>query len=98
MLINQNAVFLLGHAVSSIQAIDHVIMLPKNQFAHSRGSHLINVGADSCKLINHQIKPSIYYSAILVLFHPTSGYSEIHFYFEIHSEIAEIDVSGIINR
>ena len=28
------------------------------------------------------------------LLHPTSGYSEIHFYFEIHSEIAEIHVSG----
>ena len=40
------------------------------------------------------------FSVILVLFHmhPTSGYSEIHFYFEIHSEIAEIHVSGIINR
>ena len=38
------------------------------------------------------------YSAILVLLHPSSGYSEIHFYFEIHSEIAEICVSGIINR
>ena len=38
------------------------------------------------------------FSAILVLLHPTSGYSEIHFYFEIHSEIAEIHVSGIINR
>ena len=32
---------------------------------------------------------------ILLLFHPTSGHSEIHF-FEIHSEIAEIYVSGII--
>ena len=29
--------------------------------------------------------------------HPTSGYSEIHFYFEIHSEIAKIHVRGIIN-
>ena len=34
--------------------------------------------------------------AILVLLHPTSGHSEIHFYCEIHSEIAEIHVSGII--
>ena len=34
------------------------------------------------------------FSAILVLFHPTSGYSEIQFYFEIHSEIAEKHVSG----
>ena len=31
-------------------------------------------------------------SAILVLLHPTSGYSEIH------SEITEIHVGGIINR
>ena len=41
--------------------------------------------------------PLIFF-AILVLLHPTSGYSEIHFVFEIHSEIAEIHVSGIINR
>ena len=32
---------------------------------------------------------------MLVLLNPTSGYSEIHFYFEIYSEIAEIHVSGI---
>ena len=32
---------------------------------------------------------------MLVLLHPSSGYSEIHFYFEIYSEIAEIHVSGI---
>ena len=32
---------------------------------------------------------------ILVLLHPTSGYFEIQFYFEIHSEIAKIHVSGI---
>ena len=37
---------------------DHVIMLSKNQSAHSPGSHLINLGANSCKLINHGIKPS----------------------------------------
>ena len=37
-------------------------------------------------------------SAILVLLHPTSGYSEIYFYFEIHFEISEIHVGGIINR
>ena len=30
------------------------------------------------------------FSEILVLLHPTSGYSEIHFYFEIHSEIEVI--------
>ena len=35
---------------------------------------------------------------ILVLFHPTSGVSEIHFNFQIHSEMAEILVSGIINQ
>ena len=40
----------------------------------------------------------VVYSAILVLLHPTSGYSEIQFDFEIHSEVAEIYVSGIINR
>ena len=28
----------------------------------------------------------------MVVLHPTSGYSEIHFYFEIHCEIAEIHV------
>ena len=32
---------------------------------------------------------------ILVLLHPTSGYFEIQFYFEIHSVIAKIHVSGI---
>ena len=32
------------------------------------------------------------FSAILVLLNPTSGYSEVYFYFEIHSEIAEIHV------
>ena len=32
---------------------DHVIMLSKNQSAHSPGSHLINSDANSCKLINH---------------------------------------------
>ena len=26
----------------------------------------------------------------MIFLHPTSGYSEIHIYFEIHSEIAEI--------
>ena len=35
------------------------------------------------------------FSAILVLLHPTSGYSEVYFYFEIHSEIAEIHVEKI---
>ena len=38
------------------------------------------------------------FSSILVLLHPTLGYSEIRFYFEIHSEITEIHVSGIINQ
>ena len=37
---------------------DHVIMMSKNQSAHSPGSHLINLCANSCKLINHGIKPS----------------------------------------
>ena len=32
---------------------DHVIMLSKNQSTHSFGSHLINLCANSCKLINH---------------------------------------------
>ena len=58
MLVNQNAVFLPGHAVSSMNQYDHVIMLLKNQSAHSPGSYLINLGAISCKLINHEIKPS----------------------------------------
>ena len=35
---------------------------------------------------------------ILVLLHPTSSVSEIHFNFQIHSEIAEILVSGFINQ
>ena len=38
------------------------------------------------------------FSPILALLHPTSGNSKIHFSFEIHSEIAEIHVSGIINN
>ena len=38
-----------------------------------------------------------FFSAILVLLHPTSGYSEIKF-FEIRSEVAGIRMSGIINR
>ena len=38
-------------------------------------------------------KSYINFSAILVFLHSTSGYSEIHFYFEIHSEVAEIHVS-----
>ena len=33
------------------------------------------------------------FSAILVFLRSTSGYSEIHFNFEIHSEVAEIHVS-----
>ena len=37
---------------------DHVIMMSKNQSAHSPGSHLITWCANSCKLINHEIKPS----------------------------------------
>ena len=52
MLVNQNA-------VSPMKAIyDHVVMLSKNQSAFSPGSHLINLGANSCKLINHGIKAS----------------------------------------
>ena len=35
---------------------------------------------------------------ILVLLHPTSGVSEIHFNFQIQSEIAEILVTEIINQ
>ena len=37
---------------------DRVIMMSKNQFAHSPGSHLINLCANNCKLINRGIKPS----------------------------------------
>ena len=44
------------------------------------------------------LEESLFFSAILVLLHPTSSYSEIQFRFEIHSEIAKIHVSGIINR
>ena len=36
---------------------DHVILLSKNQSAHSPGSHLINLCANNYKLINHVIKP-----------------------------------------
>ena len=36
---------------------------------------------------------------ILVLLHPTSGYSEIHFYFQIHSEIhASVINEHALNR
>ena len=39
---------------------------------------------------------------ILVLLHPTSGYSEIHFYFEIHSQKAginnKLEKSNLINK
>ena len=91
---------------------DHVSTLSKNQSAHFPGSQLINLYANSCKLINYGIKRSgqqkfcglcqhyqlfRIFSAILVLHHPTLGYSEIHFYFEL-SEIAKIHVSGIINQ
>ena len=38
------------------------------------------------------------FSSILVLLHPTLGYSEIRFYFEIHSEITEIHVSGLLSN
>ena len=91
---------------------DHVITMSKNQSAHFPGSQLINLCANSCKLINYGIKRSgqqkfgglcqhyqlfRIFSAILVLHHPTLGYSERHFYFEL-SEIAKIRVSGIINR
>ena len=37
---------------------DHVIIMSKNQSTHSPGSYLINLGAISCKLINHGIKRS----------------------------------------
>ena len=37
---------------------DHVIMMSKNQSAHSPGSHFINLCANNCKLTNHGIKPS----------------------------------------
>ena len=50
MLIYQNAVFLPGHAVSSIcKQYDHVIMLSKNQSAHSPGSHLHLINLNICK-------------------------------------------------
>ena len=77
---------------------DHVIMLSKNQSAHSPGSHLLKLCAHSCKFINHDHQPFVICSAMLVLFHTTSRSSEIYFYFEIHSEMAEIHVSGIIDR
>ena len=37
---------------------DHIMMLSKNQPAHSPGIHLINLCANGCKFINHGIKPS----------------------------------------
>ena len=41
VLIYQNAVFLPGHAVYHLRKqYDHVIMLSKNQSAHSSGSKL----------------------------------------------------------
>ena len=32
-------------------------MMSKNQSAHTPGSHLINVCANNCKLINYRINP-----------------------------------------
>ena len=62
MLTYQNAAFLPGHAVSSIcKQYDRVIMLSKNQSAHSLGSHLHLIDlifVNNCKLIVHGIKPS----------------------------------------
>ena len=58
MLINQNAVVLPENAVSLCKQYDHVIMLSKNQSALSPGSHLIKLCANTCKFINHGIKPS----------------------------------------
>ena len=52
MLIYQNAVFLSGHAVSMIimtKQYDQVIMLSKNQSAHSPGSHLHLTNLNICK-------------------------------------------------
>jgi len=37
---------------------NHVIMLSKNQSPHSPGIHLTNLCVNSCKFINHGIKPS----------------------------------------
>ena len=58
MLVNQNAIFLPGHAVSSMKATWSCHNLSKNQSAHSPGSDLINLGANTCKLISLGIKPS----------------------------------------
>ena len=51
MLIYQNAVFLLEHAVSIhlCKQNDHVIMLSKTQSAHSPGSHLHLINLNICK-------------------------------------------------
>ena len=37
---------------------DHDIMMSKNQSAHSPVALTLSTGANSCKLINHGIKPS----------------------------------------
>ena len=36
---------------------DHDIMMSKNQSAHSPVALTLSTGANSCKLINHGIKP-----------------------------------------
>ena len=53
MLIYQNAVFLLEHAVSIhlCKQNDHVIMLSKTQSAHSPGSHLHLINLNICKYL-----------------------------------------------
>ena len=57
MPINQNAIFCQEMLYHEWKQYDHVAMLLKNQSAHSPGSHLINLGANSCKLIIHGITP-----------------------------------------
>ena len=94
---------------------DHVIMnccQITNLHTPHTGSHLINLGANSCKLIKHGIKPlgqqfiqrwQCWRNRLIFLrFQYSSSPLQvtvkfIHFYFEIHSEIAEVHVSGITN-
>ena len=59
MLINRDAIFLPGDILYRLcKQYDHVLMLLKNQSAHSAGSHLNNLCPNSCKFINHGTKPS----------------------------------------
>ena len=99
MLIYQNAFFQPGHAISSMQAIRSCHNVVKEpictlSWQSPPPDQLKYLQIENLR-VNHN---PLFFFAILVLLHPPSGYSETQFYFVIHSEIAEIHVSGIIKR